>query len=80
MRSLWTEDPPSKMSSTSPRLAVFKAWLSPTADEESRPQYISRVAELARLQDDRHRGLLVISGPIFGREKESSDTLEEKFS
>ena len=60
-----------------PRLAVFKAWLSPTADEESRQQHISRVAELARLQDDRHRGFLVISEPILGRGKESSDALSE---
>ena len=63
-----------------PRLAVFQAWLSPTADEESRQQHISRVAELARLQDERHRGFLIISEPILGREKESSDTLEEMFS
>ena len=63
-----------------PRLPVFQAWLSPKPDEESRQQHISRVAELARLQDERHRVFLISSEPILGREKESSDTVEEIFS
>ena len=42
-----------------PRLADFKARLSPAADEESRQHYINRVAEWARLQNDRNRGVLV---------------------
>ena len=63
-----------------PRLAVFKAWLSSAADEESRQQHISRVAELARLQNERHRGFLVISEPISVLEEESNSILEEKFS
>ena len=59
------------------RLAAFKAWLSPAADEESQQQHISRVAELARLQNERHRCFLVISEPISGREEESNSILEE---
>ena len=62
-----------------PRLAVFEAWLSPAADEEIRQQHIGRVADLARLQEERHRGFLIISEPILGREKNRA-MLWRKFS
>ena len=41
---------------------------------------LSRVAELARLQNDHNRGFSVISEHILGREEESNNLLEEKFS
>ena len=61
-----------------PRLVVFKAWLSGIADPDQMLLNFDRVVELSKKQNDHNLGFLVVSEPEITRLCQSDEILKEK--